>query len=220
MTKVLRVLILPGWQNSGPGHWQSRWEALHGFERVEQSDWHWPRRGDWMARLDEAVLADGPGAARAPAAGAAAPRPVSGLAPLHPVAAPAAQPPQAPPVSPRPVALVAHSLGCLLVAAWAAQSQHTARVKGALLVAPPDTARADMPPQMAGWRPIVRARLPFPAVVVYSEDDSFCSAERALGLAADWGAEAVSLGTAGHINADSGLGDWPAGLDWLRRVAG
>jgi hypothetical protein len=226
MTKALRVLILPGWQSSGPGHWQSRWEALYGFERVEQSDWNWPRRGDWMARLDEAVLAEGLRAPRAPAAGAVAGaaagsgdrRPVSGLAPLHPAVGPTA-PLQTPPAPPRLVALVAHSLGCLLVAAWAAQSQHTARVKGALLVAPPDTARADMPPQMAGWRPIARARLPFPAVVVYSEDDSFCSAERALGLAADWGAEAVSLGAAGHINADSGLGDWPAGLDWLRRAA-
>ena len=26
----LHVLVLPGWQNSGPLHWQSRWEALHG----------------------------------------------------------------------------------------------------------------------------------------------------------------------------------------------
>jgi hypothetical protein len=25
-----RMLLLPGWLNSGPDHWQSRWEALHG----------------------------------------------------------------------------------------------------------------------------------------------------------------------------------------------
>ncbi|WP_204314112.1 alpha/beta hydrolase, partial [Klebsiella aerogenes] len=28
--KSERVLLLPGWQNSGPDHWQSRWERLHG----------------------------------------------------------------------------------------------------------------------------------------------------------------------------------------------
>ncbi len=169
-----RVLTLPGWQDSGPAHWQSRWEAQHGFERVQQADWEWPRRGDWMARLDDVVLADT-----------------------------------------TPVVLVAHSLGCQLVAAWADHSDHTARVKGALLVAPPDTARADMPPQLAGWRRIVRARLPFPAQVVYSDDDPFCSPERARAMAADWGAPAHAMGTVGHLNAASGLGDWPAGLVWL-----
>ena len=171
------VLILPGWQNSGPAHWQSRWEALHGFQRVQQADWDRPLRGDWMVQLEEAVLAD-----------------------------------------PRPAALVAHSLGCQLVAAWAAHSRHTARIAGALLVAPPDTAHPDTPPQLASWRAIVRQRLPFPARVVYSNNDPFCSADRALQMAADWGAMPLSLGAAGHINADSGLGDWPAGLALLRAL--
>ncbi|MBA4060613.1 MAG: alpha/beta hydrolase, partial [Verminephrobacter sp.] len=46
------TLLLPGWQNSGPDHWQSRWEALHGYHRVEQHDWMRPLRGDWSARLE------------------------------------------------------------------------------------------------------------------------------------------------------------------------
>jgi hypothetical protein len=173
------VLILPGWLNSGDPHWQSRWEALHGFRRVQQADWDWPRRGDWMARLEEVLLAtDGP------------------------------------------VVLAAHSLGCHLVAAWAAQSQHTTRVRGALLVAPPDTEREDMPPQVSTWRPIVRQRLPFAAIALISDDDPYCAADRARAMATDWGAQAVSVGPAGHINGDSGLGDWPAGLAWLRRLQG
>ena len=53
---VPQVLILPGWQGSGPAHWQSRWEVLHGYARVEQHDWQQPRRGDWLARLDETVI--------------------------------------------------------------------------------------------------------------------------------------------------------------------
>jgi uncharacterized protein len=172
-----RVLLLPGWLNSGPGHWQSRWESGHGFERVEQADWLWPRRGDWMARLDEVLLA-----------------------------------------SPQPAVLAAHSLGCHLVAAWAAHSQHTRLVQGALLVAPPDLDRDDQPPQLAPWRPSKRQRLPFAAHVVFSEDDPFSSAECARTLARDWGAAASSLGAAGHINGESGLGDWPQGLVWLQAL--
>jgi len=52
-----RILLLPGWQNSDPSHWQSRWESIHGDQRVEQHDWMRPLRGDWSARLEEAVLA-------------------------------------------------------------------------------------------------------------------------------------------------------------------
>ena len=40
------VLLLPGWQGSGPDHWQSRWEQLHGHLRVEQHDWQRPLRGE------------------------------------------------------------------------------------------------------------------------------------------------------------------------------
>ena len=30
--KDLRVLLLPGWLNSDPGHWQSHWERRHGWQ--------------------------------------------------------------------------------------------------------------------------------------------------------------------------------------------
>ncbi|HWP17585.1 MAG TPA: alpha/beta fold hydrolase [Burkholderiaceae bacterium] len=169
-----RILLLPGWLNSDPAHWQSRWEALHGDTRVEQDDWEWPKRGDWMARLEEVILSDA-----------------------------------------RPAVLVGHSLGCQLVAAWAAHSSHTERVRAALLVAPPDTEREDMPPQLHGWRPIVRQRLPFRATAVVSSDDPYCKPERASEMVADWGASLVQIGPRGHINADSGLGDWPEGRQLL-----
>jgi len=168
------VLLLPGWQNSGAGHWQSRWEALHGDRRVEQHDWLRPLRGDWSARLEEEVLA-----------------------------------------APTPVLLAAHSLGCILVAAWAAHSRNTARVRGALLVAPGDVEREDLRQQIPGWSPVVRQRLLFAATLVGSTNDPYCSAERAQQLAGDWGARFVNLGPRGHINAESGLGDWPEGRGWL-----
>ena len=119
----------------------------------------------------------------------------------------------------RPALLAAHSLGCQLVAAWAAHSRQTARVQGALLVAPPDIEREDMPPNLLPWRPFVRRRLPFAATVVTSSDDPFCAPERSAQMARDWGAERVDIGARGHINGDSGLGDWAAGrllLDRLR----
>jgi predicted alpha/beta hydrolase family esterase len=61
----------------------------------------------------------------------------------------------------------------------------------------------------------VRRRLPFPALVVCSDDDPYCDASRALAMATDWGAAVDLLTGAGHINAESGLGDWPAGLERL-----
>lgn len=170
MTLDERVLVLPGWLGSGPEHWQSRWEALHGFQRVQQSDWQWPLRGDWMAQLEEAVIA-----------------------------------------APGRVRLAAHSLGCHLVAAWAAHSSHADRVAGALLVAPPDLEQPDTPPPVARWRPVVRRPLPFAALLLYSEDDPFASAAASRMLASDWRVPAESLGARGHLNAESGLGDWPEG---------
>ena len=119
----------------------------------------------------------------------------------------------------RPAVLVAHSLGCHLVTAWAAHSQHTARVVGALLVAPPDLGRVDGPPQLLAWAPVHRQPLPFASTAVLSSNDPFSAAERSLALAAAWGSELVSAGPAGHLNADSGLGDWPEGLALLHGLA-
>lgn len=177
-TSAAQVLVLPGWQGSGPGHWQSRWEQLYGYTRVEQHDWDRPLRGDWTARLEE-VLLDFPG--------------------------------------PPPV-LVAHSLGCLLVAAWAAHSRNTARVAGALLVAPPDVRTPALQPVLASWASLPLQALPFPSVVVASQDDPYCSVARSGELAQAWGAHRVDAGCAGHLNADSGLGDWPEGHAHLLKL--
>jgi uncharacterized protein len=93
-------------------------------------------------------------------------------------------------------------------------------VRGALLVAPPDTERDDTPPQLFNWRPMVRHRLPFMSVVVASSDDPFCGLGRARAIAADWGSEWHDIGARGHINGDSGLGDWPEGMVLLERLLG
>ena len=167
-----RVLTLPGWQNSGPDHWQSLWERQFGYQRVEQHDWMHPLRGDWIARLDEVLIEQPPGAA---------------------------------------IYLVAHSLGCMQVAAWAGHSRHTQRVHGAMLVAPGDVERADLRPLLSSWAPIPERRLPFPSLLVGSRNDPYCSFGRAQHFASAWGSTLVDLGHRGHVNAVSGLGDWPQG---------
>ncbi len=50
------ILIVPGYTNSGPNHWQTRWEAkLSTARRVEQAEWSKPVREDWTERLAAAV---------------------------------------------------------------------------------------------------------------------------------------------------------------------
>jgi len=171
------VLLLPGWYNSEPAHWQSHWEARYGDLRVEQHDWEHPLRGDWQARLEEVVLEQ-----------------------------------------PGPVVLVAHSLGCQLVAAWAAHSHHTDRVRAAMLVAPGDPEQENLRASLYSWAPVIGARLPFPSVLLGSQNDPYCRLERARTFAAWWGSEFLDYGCCGHINAESGLGDWPHGRALLQRL--
>lgn len=52
------ILIIPGYTNSGPDHWQSRWEAKLGTaRRVEQAEWSKPVREDWTTAVADAVNA-------------------------------------------------------------------------------------------------------------------------------------------------------------------
>ena len=110
-----------------------------------------------------------------------------------------------------PVVLAAHSLGCILTAWWAAHTRHAHKVRGALLVAPGDVERTDLAEMIPGWAPIARQPLPFPAVLVGSSNDPYCSLERAQSLAQAWGARFIDYGECGHINAESDLGDWTEG---------
>ncbi|MEJ2479822.1 MAG: alpha/beta hydrolase [Acidihalobacter sp.] len=116
------------------------------------------------------------------------------------------------------VAFAAHSLGCLLVAYWAAQS--ALAVKGALLVAPPDPDGPTYPMEIAGFDHPPRDPLPFPSIVVASTDDPYGSIEFSQSCAQAWGSRFVDAGARGHINADSGLGDWPQGYALLRQLTG
>jgi predicted alpha/beta hydrolase family esterase len=115
-----------------------------------------------------------------------------------------------------PPVLIAHSMGCLVVAHWARRSSAPARA--ALLVAVPDPDGPCFPTAAEGFRPVPVEQFHFPSLVVASSDDPFGSVAYAQRCAAAWGSAFAEIGAAGHINADSGLGDWREGLklfDWL-----
>jgi uncharacterized protein len=117
-----------------------------------------------------------------------------------------------------PVVIAAHSLGCALTAWWSSQhgsAPHATKVKGALLVAPPDVERSDFPEFAKGFAPMPCAPLPFNTVVAASSDDPWCALPRAQTWAAGWGAQFHDIGPRGHINGGSGLADWPEGRQWL-----
>ena len=179
-TSDVDILIVPGWSNSGPDHWQSRWQRnLKTARRVEQDDWLLPDREAWVAQIIAEVAR-----------------------------------------STRPVVLVAHSLGVAAVL-HAAGALDAAKVAGAFLVAPSDLDALQQWPNAEGqawgaiaasFAPMPTAALAFPARVIASSDDAFCTISRAQELAALWGADVSILAKAGHINTTSGHGPWPEGL--------
>jgi uncharacterized protein len=117
-----------------------------------------------------------------------------------------------------PVLIAAHSLGCALTAWWAerhAGEAHASKVKGALLVAVPDVERQDFPAGVKGFSPMPRRRLPFRTIVAASSNDPWCGLSRAKSWAEDWGAAFHDIGPLGHINAESGLGNWQEGQAWI-----
>lgn len=116
--------------------------------------------------------------------------------------------------------LVAHSLGCITLAHWAAQAAPAllAKVRGALLVAPADVARPGCPEALRNFAPVPGQLLPFPSLLVGSDNDPAATPTRAIELARAWGAEPVLLPGAGHINVKSGHCQWEQGFAYLYRL--
>ena len=178
--ELIRYLILPGWQGSGPDHWQTHWQQLlPNAQRVEQTDWQHPQRSDWVAELERSVAAE-----------------------------------------PTPVVLIAHSLGCITVAHWAAETSPAlrSRVRGALLVAPADVERDNCAAPLRDFAPIPRQHLGFPSVLVGSSNDHAASQHRAVALGSDWGSQTVILDQAGHINTAAGYTRWEDGFVHLYQL--
>jgi predicted alpha/beta hydrolase family esterase len=120
----------------------------------------------------------------------------------------------------RPVVLVAHSLACHAVAWWNEYEQPgpDSPVLGALLVAPPDVEEAGVDPRLGRFAPVMRRAFPFPTILAASRDDPYLRFDRARRLARIWKSRFIDAGWLGHINADSGIRDWPFGQFLLRQL--
>lgn len=54
------ILILPGWQDSGPEHWQSLWlKKYPNAIKVEQKDWMYPKKNEWVLTLNKYIARGG-----------------------------------------------------------------------------------------------------------------------------------------------------------------
>lgn len=178
------ILTVPGLGNSGPDHWQSRWEQdRNDCRRVELGMWDRPHRNTWVNQLNLAIY-----------------RAANG--------------------SRRPVVLAAHSLGCLVVAWWARYEQPAADgpVVGALLVAPPEVDFFPLDERLSQFSPTPAEKLPFRSILVASRNDPYMGVHTARQLARTWGSAFADAGEAGHINAESRLGDWAFGQALLEQL--
>nr|WP_316651465.1 alpha/beta hydrolase [uncultured Gellertiella sp.] len=115
--------------------------------------------------------------------------------------------------------LVAHSLGSVLTARMA-ESPAASRIRGALLVAPCDLdVTGLLHPDLIHFGDMPVERLPFPAVVLGSRNDTYMQEDRARSFAGLWGADYLDMGNAGHINLASGFGRFKRGYQALDALA-
>lgn len=165
-------LLVPGFKDSGPEHWQSYWQRnAPFFKRIAQRRWDQPDIEGWV---DAAV------------------RVLDGCK--------------------RPTVLIGHSLGAL--ASVCVASDGHPRLAGLMLVAPAEPGRFEAEER------VPEHSLPVPSLVVASDNDPLISSSRSERLAKLWNAQFVSVGEAGHINAEAGFGPWPHGLRLLASLAG
>jgi predicted alpha/beta hydrolase family esterase len=185
----MRVLILHGWQGSGPGHWQA-WLAEQ-LAREDGVDVRFPDLPEcatpcpdrWGVALHEhlaALAGDGAGGERV---------------------------------------VCCHSLACVLWLREAHRIAPAHRVDRVALVAPPCPGAkvaelARFYPSGAEREDVARAA--GHTRLVCSDDDEYCPGR---GAAVVWGeplALPVDLiPRAGHLNAEAGYGPWPAMRAWV-----
>lgn len=107
--------------------------------------------------------------------------------------------------------LVAHSLGCLLVAEYLNRSKGD--VAGVFMVAVPDPDGPNFPiDQAPDFAKVSRNFLPCPSLIIASDNDPYNEASYTSKIALSWGAEVVNIGNKDHI---SDVGQWDQGRNLL-----
>lgn len=175
---MTRYLIIPGYGNSGPEHWQTYFESLlpNSF-RILQKSWDKPLLNDWVDAINDSVME----------------------------------------CNPETVVLVSHSMGGIAIAHWA--KQFNIKIKGAMIVAPPDLDNPFQDLSLESFTPIPIEKLPFPSAVIASTNDSWATKERTQIFAENWVSKLIFIGDAGHINDASGYTNWDEGLAILKTLS-
>jgi predicted alpha/beta hydrolase family esterase len=117
-----------------------------------------------------------------------------------------------------PTILVAHSLAVSMVLHWVSAYTNP-NIVGALLVAPADVdSPLHTPEVVRNFAPIPLQKIPFPSLVVGTENDNYITLERTQYLAKMWGSDFVNIGKKGHINSESNLEFWEEGQMLLQQL--
>lgn len=175
------ILILPGWQDSGPNHWQSIWlKKYPNAVKIVQKDFMNPEKNEWVKTLNDYIEK----------------------------------------YKDTEIILVGHSLACATIAYFSNEyfAKTSAKIKGALFVSPSDMDAPNFPKEIKGFSPMPLQKLNFKTIAVVSSNDPWVTIDRAKFFAQKWGAKLIKLGNHGHINADTGFGEWPAGEKLLQEI--
>ncbi|MDT8397079.1 MAG: alpha/beta hydrolase [Pseudomonadales bacterium] len=181
------TLIVPGYQGSGPDHWQS-WleERLPGSRRITGIAWDKPVLAAWAERVRNDIsrarqplwlIAHSFGCLATVVAVADRPDNVAGLILVAPA-------------SPKRFDFMG-----LRPDSCASATAHSS-------MSTPTLAEA-----------LPRRALRVPGLLLASRNDPWLPFTQARSLAKDWGLAFHDAGPAGHINAESGYGPWPWLLD-------
>lgn len=114
------------------------------------------------------------------------------------------------------IILIGHSTSCCTIVKWAETFKHV--IKGALLVAPSDTESIHYPAGPKGFAPMPSFQLPFPSIIITSDNDEVISVERAKTFSDNWGSELVVVENGGHLGGDANLGLWSFGYEHLKKL--
>lgn len=116
--------------------------------------------------------------------------------------------------SDKPVILIAHSMAGPTILHAAAMGKLD-NIAGAFMVAFADLERKDFPAKVDSFIPMPRIKLPFPSMMVVSENDEYCSIEKSTRMARIMGSKLINIGKKGHIDSNSNLGTWEVGQNLL-----
>lgn len=115
----------------------------------------------------------------------------------------------------KPIVLIGHSLGCATIL-HAAKANKLNGIAGAFLVAMPDVEREDFPKECIGFTPMPRDTLPFPSLVVASENDPYISSAGLKIWADILKSDFISVGEREHIGTAAKLEYWEEGQELLK----